>query len=232
MKKINENTMLGEIVSIFPGSSDIFNKYKVDYCCGGHDTLKAALEEKGLELTPIITELNDNYENFLNSNCDYKDWRNETPQELIKYIERTHHDYTKKELNEIDYLMFKVLKVHFKHHSEELLKLHRLFGQLKIELQAHLVKEEENLFPLIKEYELSHSKDSLSQIKQFMKETEDEHEAAGDILKDIEKVTNDFTAPEDSCNTYRLVYAKLEALEKDLFNHIYLENSVLFKMLN
>lgn len=47
------------------------------------------------------------------------------------------------------------IKSSFGHHGEELLKVHRLFGLLKIELEEHLIKEEENLFPLIKEYEVT-----------------------------------------------------------------------------
>lgn len=126
--------------------------------------------------------------------------------------------------------MFKILKVHFSHHSEELLKAHRLFGLLKIELEEHLVKEEENLFPLIEDYFETNDNKYLDKIHQFIEETESEHDAAGDILKELQAVTNDYVAPEGSCNTYRLVYHKLNALEKDLFTHIYLENSVLFKM--
>ncbi|KYH28297.1 MULTISPECIES: iron-sulfur cluster repair di-iron protein [Clostridium] len=229
-KLINLNQKLGEIVSIFPDSSEIFNRHKIDYCCGGHDTLKEALEEKGLDSNKIIEELNNEYNKFINSNTEYKDWRKEKASDLIKHILRNHHDYTKKELREIDMLMFKILKVHFKHHKEELLKVHRLFGTLKMELEEHFVKEEEELFPLIIEFEETNKKELLEQIHNFIKDTENEHDDAGDILKEMEKVTRDFKAPEGACTTYKLVYDKLHNLEKDLFIHIYLENSVLFKM--
>jgi regulator of cell morphogenesis and NO signaling len=227
---ITLNQKLGEIVSIFPGSSEIFNRYKIDYCCGGHDTLLQALEEKNIDAQTILKELNDEYEKFIRSNSEYKDWRKETPSALIKHIMQTHHEYTKKELREIDELLFKVLKAHFKKHSEELLKLHKLFGALKTELQEHLVKEEENLFPLIQTYEKTKDEKVLSEIHQAIKETENEHDVAGDILKELEKITRDFKAPEGACTTYKLVYSKLHSLEKNLFMHIYLENSVLFTM--
>lgn len=228
---ININQKLGEIVSIFPGSSEIFNELKIDYCCGGHDTLGAALMEKGLETDEIVETLNNKYNEFIMSDTQYKDWRKECPTTLIKHIEEKHHDFTKKELKEIDALLFKVLKVHFSHHSEELLKVHRLFGNLKIELEEHLVKEEENLFPLIKAYEKTKDTKYKVEIEKFIKETEDEHDAAGDILKELEVITRDFTAPEGACTTFKLVYDKLHGLEKDLFIHIYLENTVLFNMI-
>lgn len=228
---INKAQKLGEIVSIFPGASEIFNKYKIDFCCGGHDTLEEALQEKTYNSEGILQELNHEYQQFIKSNSEYRDWRVEKPSILIRHILQTHHEYTKRELNEISPLLFKILKVHYKHHSEELVKVHKYFGALKTELEQHLVKEEELLFPLIESYEKTTQDSILSQIHQVIKDTEAEHDAAGDILKALEKVTRDFCAPEDACTTFKLVYAKLHGLEKDLFTHIYLENSVLFHML-
>jgi len=231
MKKIiNENQSLGEIVSIFPGAAEIFNRYKVDYCCGGHDTLAGALDEIEIDHNVIINELNNEYGEFIKGNLEYKDWRKEKPSALIKHIVQTHHEYTKKQLKEIDTILFKVLKVHFKLHSEELLKVHRYFGSLKTELEEHLIKEEENLFPLIERFEITKDKSVLSEIQHLTKDTEDEHEVAGNILKELEKITRDFNAPEGACTSFKLVYTKLHDLEKDLFIHIYLENSVLFNM--
>ncbi|MGH4125528.1 MAG: iron-sulfur cluster repair di-iron protein [Clostridium sp.] len=230
-KIINENQSLGEIVSIFPGAAEIFNRYKIDYCCGGHDTLAGALDEIAVEHDKIIEELNNEYEKFIKSNSEYKDWRKEKPSVIIKHLVQTHHEFTKKQLKEIDTLLFKVLKVHFQHHSEELLKVHKLFGSLKTELEEHLVKEEEILFPLIEKYEITRENNILSQINELTKGTEEEHEAAGNILKELEEVTRDFEAPEGGCTSFKLAYTKLHDLEKDLFIHIYLENSVLFPMI-
>jgi len=232
-KIINKNQSLGEIVSIFPGATEIFNRYKIDYCCGGHDTLAGALEVIALDNdnNNIIEELNNKYEKFIKNNSEYKDWRKEKPSDLIRHIVQTHHEFTKKQLREIDTLLFKVLKVHFKHHSEELLKVHKHFGTLKTELEEHLIKEEEHLFPLIENFEITKDNSVLLKINQVIKDTEEEHEAAGNILKELEKITRDFNAPEGACTSFKLVYTKLHDLEKDLFIHIYLENSVLFNML-
>jgi regulator of cell morphogenesis and NO signaling len=230
-KIINKNQSLGEIVSIFPGTAEIFNRYKIDYCCGGHDTLAGALDEIAIDHDKIIEELNNEYEKFIKSNSEYKDWRKEKPSVIIKHLVQTHHEFTKKQLKEIDTLLFKVLKVHFQHHSEELLKVHKLFGTLKTELEEHLVKEEEILFPLIEKYEITRDNNILSQINELTKGTEEEHEAAGNILKELEEVTRDFEVPEGGCTSFKLAYTKLHDLEKDLFIHIYLENSVLFPMI-
>ncbi|MBK5241850.1 iron-sulfur cluster repair di-iron protein [Clostridium sp.] len=229
-KIINKNQSLGEIVSIFPGAAEIFNRYKIDYCCGGHDTLAGALDEMEIDHDKIIEELNNEYEKFIKSNSEYKDWRKEKPSVIIKHVVQTHHEFTKKQLKEIDTLLFKVLKVHFQHHSEELLKVHKLFGGLKIELEEHLIKEEEHLFPLIEKFEITKDDSVLSEIHQVIKDTESEHDAAGNIIKELEKITRDFNAPEGACTSFILAYTKIHDLEKDLFIHIYLENSVLFNM--
>ena len=230
-KIINENQSLGEIVSIFPGAAEIFNRYKIDYCCGGHDTLAGALDEIKIGYDTIVAELNNEYEKFIKSNSEYKDWRKEKPSVIIKHVVQTHHEFTKKQLREIDTLLFKILKVHFQHHSEELLKVHRLFGSLKTELEEHLIKEEENLFPLIEKFEITKDNSVLSKIQQVIKDTESEHDAAGNIIKELEKITRDFEAPEGACTSFILAYTKIHDLEKDLFIHIYLENSVLFPMI-
>ncbi|MBK1811823.1 iron-sulfur cluster repair di-iron protein [Clostridium sp. YIM B02505] len=232
INKIDKKDTLGQIVSNFPLASEIFNKYKIDYCCGGHDNLESALIEKNLNVAGILKELNEAYEVFVQSNNEYIDWRKESPINIINHIVRTHHAYTKKELPNIDLLMMKILKAHFSHHQELLLKLHKLFGLLKIELEEHLIKEEEVLFPLIEKYSNDKSDITLAKVSEFIKETESEHDAAGDLLKEIRELTNDFSAPKDTCTTFRLVYAQIEALEKDLFTHIHLENSVLFSLVS
>ena len=82
---------------------------------------------------------------------------------------------------------------------------------------------------MIKEYEHNPSKELFNKIDKVMKETEDEHETAGDVLKELRKITEEYCVPEDGCTTYSLSYGKLQELEADLFEHIHLENNILFK---
>jgi len=62
----------------------------------------------------------------------------------------------------------------------------------------------------------------------YVKDLEDEHEAAGNLIKEITACTNDFTAPEDGCASYRLAFKKLQELVNDVYIHIFTENSLLF----
>lgn len=150
--------------------------------------------------------------------------------ELIDYIVSTHHVFVKRILPELSELTTKILRVHGPSHSD-LFKVHKLFHNLKTELEQHLIKEEEILFPMIKEYDEKSSAELLDRINTVMKETEDEHETAGGVLKELRKVTQEYNVPEDGCITYCKTFDKLQELEADLFQHIHLENNILFPRL-
>ncbi|MRG85587.1 hemerythrin domain-containing protein [Salinibacillus xinjiangensis] len=100
-------------------------------------------------------------------------------------------------------------------------------SMLQMELEEHKIKEEQDVFPLILQYEESKDENVLARVQ----ELEDEHDHAGNLLKQLREVTNDFTLPEGACNTYRITYNRLKDLEEDTFQHIHLENHVLFERL-
>lgn len=229
MSKLNKEQKLGEIVAEFPGAARIFNEKGIDYCCHGDITLENALVDKNIEVVNFIDRMNKEYDEFLNSKEEYIDWRKEDPNKLIDNIVDVHHAFTFRELLEIDQLLLKILKVHYHHSGEELKTVHRLFGALKVELEEHLTKEEEELFPMIREYTKNPSKELRDSIMKFIGVIENEHTGAGHILQDLYRETNGYKTPEWACTTFRLVYKKLDALEKDLFVHIHKENSILFK---
>lgn len=231
MKTLNVKSTLGDIVANYPSTTEVMNKYKLDYCCGGKDTLEKALSLIGTEASIIMNELEDSINNNLKNNSSFKNWKEESLSNVIAYILDKHHTFMKKTLNELNELVFKILKVHYETDGEILLKVHQLFGTLKTELEAHLVKEEENLFPLIIEYEKSKDSDLRNKILDFINDTEEEHDAAGDLFKELEIITKDFKPPIDACYSYKRTYELLEHLEKDTFNHIHMENSILFEML-
>ena len=224
--KINLKSTLGEIVSLYPNTASVMNKYKIDYCCGGKNTLENVLSENSLNCEKVVSELEKEAEEIKLKNIT--NWNNESLSKIVDYILDKHHTFMKEALEEINILMFKILKVHYNTNGESLLVIHNLFGQLKTELEEHLVKEEENLFPLIKEYELNDREADKNSILKFIAETESEHDKAGDLFKELETATNDFTPPENACASYIRTFKLLDALEKDTFNHIHMENSILF----
>lgn len=226
---MNLKDTLGQIVSKHPKTVAVMNQYKLDYCCGGKDTLEVAIKDLSLNETEVISAL----ENVIKEEVkkDVKDWTKESFESIINYILDIHHTFMRDVLEELNVNMFKILKVHYKSHGDSLLRIHKLFGTLKTELEAHLVKEEENLFPLILSYEKTGNEATKKAILDFINDTEDEHDAAGDVFKALSLETNDYTPPEGACYTYKRTFELLDALEKDTFNHIHMENSVLFEMI-
>lgn len=223
---ITINMSLADIVKEFPGATEIFNEHKLDYCCGGKHLLKDVLDENILNVDEFISKLNDEKEQYeankkskLNTSLYSLD-----TNELIDAIEATHHYDERKLIYEIDELVNKILIVHYDHHKEELIKIHDLFSDLKKELEKHFVKEEKVVFPLMKQTNME-----TDELEALIKELKDEHDAAGEIIKELQIVTNNFQAPEGVCPTYLLAYDKLQRLVNDIFLHIYAETSILFK---
>ena len=220
---------LADIVKQYPGSIELFNRYKIDYCCGGKSDLVGALAEKQIDVATFIEKLNDGYaKQGKNNDSEFDDKRYAlSVSNLIDVILGSHHSDERKMLSDLDRLVNKILFAHYDTHSEELIRVHRLFSQLKMELEEHFVKEERVVFPLMEEL---HRDGSVTpELTRLIAELEVEHMAAGDLIKQLQEATNDFTMPEDGCNTYFATYAKLKTLTEDIFVHIYTETSILFE---
>lgn len=227
-KLIRKDYSLGEVVTVYPVVVKKFNDMELDYCCGGSKSLEVALKEKGVDVDKFVEDLNKEFKEFKFENSQYVDWREKSSEELISHIVETHHGETFRLLKEIDPLMVKVFRVHFSHDPELLMKVHSLFGKLKCELEEHLLKEENILFPLMIKYDKANDEKEKKEIEEDIRIIVNEHEAAGDILKELAEVTDDYKVPEWGCISFKLLYDYLHDLEKDLFIHIHKENNILF----
>ena len=227
-KLIRKDYSLGEVVTVYPAVVKKFNDMELDYCCGGSKSLEVALKEKGVDVDKFVEDLNKEFKEFKFENSQYVDWREKSSEELISHIVETHHGETFRLLKEIDPLMVKVFRVHFSHGPELLMKVHSLFGKLKCELEEHLLKEENILFPLMIKYDQAKDKEEKKEIEEDIRIIVNEHEAAGDILKELAEVTAEYKVPEWGCISFKLLYDYLHDLEKDLFIHIHKENNILF----
>ncbi len=226
---INVNLSLGECVIIYPAIVEKFNDMQLDYCCGGNKNLEVALKEKEIDVEKFIEDVNNELDEFIFDNSSYINWNERSSEELINHIVNTHHIKTFELLKEINPLLLKVFKVHYDHLPEVLTRVHKLFGALKCELEEHLIKEEKILFPKIIEFEKINDKVKKEKLRKEIESFIGEHEAAGDILKELADITDDYNAPEWACTSFKLLYMKMHELEKDLFIHIHKENNILFK---
>ena len=227
MKQIERNQKLGEIVAMFPKASEIFKNTQIDFCCGGHRTLGEAIFEKELDAEILLKELNEAYQNFIDR-AEENIPASATDIELIDFYIMPHHVFTKQILPEISELAGTILRVHGANHKE-LFMIHKLIRNLEADLEQHLIKEETMLFPAMKDYAKGLDKAKLEYVKEQIAETEEEHDTAGSILKELRNITHEYSVPEDGCATYELTFELLQRLENDLFEHIHLENNILFK---
>lgn len=231
MNPFKSDDTLGKIVVEFPKAAEILSANRIDYCCGGHRTFEEAILEQKLNGEPILTEINIAYDKFFKQVDSTLDYRTLSSVDLVDHILNLHHAFLWTNLPILSELSTKILRVHGQHHPE-LLKVHTLFHTLKMELEAHLIKEETLQYPAIKAYFDHPNPESLKQAKAVITDLESEHTNAGNVLKELRIVTSDFKVPEDGCQSYQRSYALLEAMEADVFQHIHLENNILFHQLN
>lgn len=224
----NETSIIGDIVTKFPKAGDFFKTYRIDFCCGGNRPLIDAINERNLSSEEVLAKLNLLYQETKALNESRISWESASNGELIDFIINKHHRFLNEELPQLSPYVTKVLRVHGAD-QPHLAKIHRLFHELKTELEQHLIKEETEDFPLILALEDNPTDENYAKLNAVVNELENEHSHAGNILKELREVTNDFTPPLGACGTYRLVYQRLEALEADLFDHIHLENNILFR---
>jgi len=216
-----KNKTIAEIVSDDISTASVFKKYNLDFCCGGGKTVENACLKANINVDEVIYDLHSNppkndvaIQNFKNWNIDF----------LIDYIVNVHHTYVKDNLSIIQEFSTKVASVHGQN-APETIEIDSLFTTLANELTSHLKKEENILFPAIK----AKLKDNNYEYdKNVIAILEDEHDSAGTIVKKIQKLSNNFTPPEWACNTFKALYYKLDEFINDLYQHIHLENNILF----
>lgn len=221
---------VGEIVAEDYRTAGVFKKFGLDFCCGGGKPVDEACERKGIDVDTLLNEL-EAATSEKPKNQNYSEW---SPDFLVDYIVNVHHLFVRSKLPEIEAYAKKVAKVHGSRH-EELNEILREFMMLKDELLDHLAKEEQMLFPYIKELvkheengEQMERKPSFGTVENPVKMMEIEHDEAGQAMAKIQQLSNDFTPPKDACATYRVLFQNLEGFQDDLHKHVHLENNILF----
>lgn len=227
---ISSSMKVRDVAINSPHATRVLEKLKIDYCCGGDRELGEACDNAGVKLEALEQMLAETDTLFMDSRLDFQKL---SPAELIGYILDTHHVFTKTEMARLEALTTKVVSAHGENHSE-LLAVKILLRQLCNDLTQHMFKEERILFPFIIKLEQSRLEDHGAPFAPFgainnpIRMMMMEHDTAGEILRELRKLTSDFTVPADGCFSYQTLYQALEAFEQDLHQHIHLENNILF----
>jgi len=209
-----------------PGALAVFTKYNIDYCCGGHRSLDDACKKNGLDPEKIKEEIRQRSAGETGGPVRPENWRSDF---LAEYIVQNHHHYVTKAIPEIEALLDKVCDAHGSD-CPELLGIRENFMALAEELTTHMEKEELVLFPAIKKLEALRGEGTLMAAVQMpLKAMEHEHVIAGDLIKQIRTLSNNYTPPDFACPTFQITFKKLHEFDNDLMMHIHLENNVLFE---
>jgi regulator of cell morphogenesis and NO signaling len=219
-----------EAAVAIPNATRVFEKTKIDYCCGGDQLLGAACARAGVDLQTLEKMLDTGVGPAPTATVDFQRL---SVAELVQYILDKHHVYTRDEMQRLEALADKVVAAHGTNHAE-LLGVRDLLAQMFAELKGHMFKEEQILFPFIVELEQSVSQQRPVPFAPFgtvnnpISMMMSEHDNVGEILRDLRKLSSDYQTPEDACMSYKTFYEALEAFELDLHQHIHLENNLLF----
>ena len=198
----------------------VFQKYGLDFCCGGGVPIDRACRKKGISLPQLLSDLADATATPAQSDSRYAAW---SPEFLADYIVVNHHGWVRSVTPTILEHTAKVARVHGGG-NPALVTVDALFSELATRLMAHMKEEEEVLFPAI----ATAAEGNDTDLAALVGEMEDDHSEAGEILRRIRSLTDNFTPPPEACMTYRVLFHELEEFERDLHRHVHLENNILF----
>ena len=218
---------ISEIAAAKPSSIRGFESLGIDYCCVGKRSLADACTRAGLSLDRTLALL----EEADAAPTAERDWADAPLPELGTHIVEAHHSYVRREIPRIDSLLAKVVNRHGCNHSE-VLQIQPLFSALGQELTAHMMKEELVLFLYITRMAAGSAgfreNCCFGTVANPIANMVAEHEDAGALLVEMRRLSSNYQVPEDGCPTFRALYQAIEEFERDLHQHIHLENNILF----
>jgi regulator of cell morphogenesis and NO signaling len=219
-----------EIALELPHSIRVFERFGIDYCCGGRNPLGEACIAGQLSADEVLAAL----DSAANTATPLTvDWSQASLRQLIEHIVATHHAYVKRELPRLAVLAQKVVNRHGDTQTH-LPAIQDAVTQLDDELTHHLAKEENILFPYIAALEAAMVSGSafpdacFGAVANPIAMMTSEHEAAGTLLAAIQSLSSNFVTPVGACPTYHAFYDGLKEFQQDLHQHIHLENNILF----
>lgn len=227
---LNTTKTVRELAAETPGATRVFERLRIDYCCGGSKPIADACAAVGVNLEELSRLLDEAGAKDDSADVDFM----KAPlSEVIRHIIDTHHVFTREEMGRIGALLAKVCGKHVGNHPE-VLQVGALFRRLCEDLAPHMLKEEQVLFPYILRLEAAAGRGLPPPFAPFgtvnnpVRMMMFEHDTAGDLLREIRAAASDFRPPADACFSFRTLYAALEEFEQDLHRHVHLENNVLF----
>nr|WP_163501094.1 iron-sulfur cluster repair protein YtfE [Halomonas socia] len=196
---------IGHTALTLPGATRVFRDHNIDFCCGGGISLRQAAELEGLP----------------KGERDERDWQSASNSELIEHILARYHDVHRKQLPELVKMARRVEQVHGERDTCPN-GLADLLTTIHQEMESHMQKEEQILFPMLRQDKGAQAKGPIAVMRH-------EHDDHGENLEKVMALTDNITPPKGACTTWRALYTGLREFRDDLMQHIHLENNLLFE---
>lgn len=213
---------LGALVAERPARAQLFEELRLDYCCGGRQSLAEACAKRGLDPGAVWKAMQALDAAETSQDIEDTDWRAVGIGELCAHIVAVHHDGLREAFPRIGSLLATVVRVHGDRDAG-LHDVQRVFNEIRADLEPHLASEEGELFPAC----LAWEQHGIPVDERAIAEHEQEHAAIGDALAALRALCHDYDRAIAHCNTHRALLDALEAFEQDLHRHVHEENNIL-----
>lgn len=210
------SSTLADIATTHPGAATVFHRHGLDFCCGGRRSLAEACGARGLDAAVVIDELAREAAVATTSTR----WDLEPLPALVTFIVDTYHRRLREALPD---LVRMAKKVELRHADKAACPrgLADHLAAMHGSVLEHLAKEEQVLFPMIL---AGQGRLAVGPVHVM----EVEHDEHARDLQMLRRLTGDMQPPEGACPTWRALYLGLQQFERELMEHIHLENNVLF----
>lgn len=208
----------------------VFQRHSIDFCCKGDRSIQDACRTGRVTAEDVLKDIAEATATPATGEPRFNSWDLAT---LVSYIVGNHHAFVRQAIPVLLTHTKKVAAVHGDRHPE-LPEVARLFSEVADEMTSHMAKEEQILFPYIVDVEEASRTGGgrpsapFGTVRNPIRMMEMEHESAGDAMARIRSLTSGYSIPEGACTTYRVCLQELEAFERDLHQHVHLENNILF----
>ncbi|MBA3975531.1 MAG: hypothetical protein C0504_15095 [Candidatus Solibacter sp.] len=209
----------------------VVERHGIDFHDQGTRSFDEVCREKGLDPAAVAAEIDGVSEPRVPSQLD----ENISLRDLIQHINTRHHEYLKLELPRLRARLDRMAMRHPDRDGALLPRLREVFVAVQTDLELHLHKEEDILFPSIARMERAVANGNplppspFGSVRNPIDMMEHEHSALQEMLKSMRAAARDYVAPDYACANFRAVFNTLKELEADLHEHIRVENDILHR---
>ncbi len=210
---LTSETKVGTIAELLPGATEVFRRAGIGFCCGGEAPLAETVAHNGGDLSAIMAEL----QALIDRAANVPPTGTEA---LIDHILTRFHAVHREELQWLIPLAQKVETVHGDHEAAPL-GLTAALVALQDDLEAHMAREEQVLFPMMKA-------GGAPAIHAPIAVMEADHLRAEALLAEVLRAAHGLDLPVGACRSWTALYGGLAKFRDDLVAHMGLENGTLF----